>query len=106
MYTSLESKVAEIEKQKMRSTDRILVLQPMEGKKATTTTGLVDTRLFKGGNRLHAVRDKTTSLWYMKYDEGILPDPLKQKFTSFKSLADYARAYFEKRNIQIVEIQD
>ena len=45
-------------------------------------------------------------LWAFKYDSGGLPEPLKQKFTSFKALFDFAKVYFLKRNLEIVEIKD
>lgn len=95
----------DMKKAKMVSEDRILVLQAMDGG-VKATTGLVDTRLFKGGNRLHAIIDPTNCMWSLKYEMGGLPDPLKTKFTSFKFLLEYCRAYFKKRNLDIVEVQD
>lgn len=91
---------------KERSTDRILVLKIIDGKKPTSSLGNVDTRLFKGENKLHAIMDPRTCLWYFKYDSGALPEPLKQKFTSFNKLLEFARAYFVKRNIEIAEVID
>ena len=91
---------------KLRSNNRTLVLKPVDGKKAASSTGLVDPRLFTGGNNLHAIKMPPYGLWAFKYDSGGLPEPLKQKFTSFKALFDFAKVYFLKRNLEIVEIKD
>lgn len=90
---------------KARNTDRILVLSLREGG-ARGTSGLLDNRLFKGSNRLHAIIDGQTLLWSLKYDEGIIPPVLRQRFTSFQFLLDYCRNYFDKRNIDIKEVID
>lgn len=94
----------------MKAPDRVLVLEPMEGKKALSSTGLVDPRLFKEGeegNRLHAVMDMETCLWSFKYDKGAVPPYLKeQKFTGFKALKKCADDYFTKRNIRIREVKE
>ena len=96
---------SQLEKDKMRSTDRIMHLELMEGT-PLSAAGLLDNRLFKGGNRLHAIRDPMNSLWYMEYDNGILPQPLRQRFSSFNKLYDYAVAYFAKRGVKISKIDD
>lgn len=98
MADSLESK--------MRSPDRELVLSHVEGKDPKGSTGLVDPNLFTGTNKLHAKMDPQTSFWYFQYEKGILPEPLKQKFTSFKVLKKHAEEYFAKRNIVIKEVKD
>jgi len=90
---------------KMRSDDRILVLEITDGR-ALNSAGLLDNRLFKGENRLHAVRDPMSSLWYMKYDNGILPQPLRQRFSSFNKLVDYTTLYFKRRGVKIEKIID
>ena len=90
---------------KMRKTDRILVLKLMEGKEPVSSTGIIDPRLFKGENNLHAIMDEETCLWYMRYDKGVVPPALKSSsFTSFSKLYKYAKEYFAKRNIEIVEV--
>jgi hypothetical protein len=90
-----------------RSSDRILVLKPLEGKSTLSSTGLVDRRLFTGEiNNLHAVMDKQTSLWTLKYERGEVPNAFKQKFTSFSRLFSFAEDYFKKRNLEIKEIKD
>lgn len=91
---------------KMRSHDRILVLTLVEGTKALDSKGLVDTRLFTGENRLHAVMDPRTCTWSMKYDMGGIPPVLKGMFTNFHALLKHAREYFKKRNIEINEVLD
>lgn len=92
---------------KVLNDDRLLVLRPMDGKKPTSSTGLVDPRLFTGDNKLHAKKDSGSCLWYFKYDSGGLPPALKdQMFTSFKALMKYAEDYFRKRNVEIKEVID
>lgn len=88
------------------STDRIIVLETVDKKQPLSSTGMVDTRLFTGENKLHAVRDNQTCLWHFKYDMGVLPQPLKQQFTGFKALLKFAEDYFKKRNIRVTEVMD
>jgi len=90
----------------MRSLDRVLVLKIKDGKLPTSSTGMVDTRLFSRDNNLHAKMNTTNSLWSFAYDEGMLPQPLKQQFTSFSKALKCAREYFEKRNVEITEVID
>lgn len=87
-----------------RSNDRVLVLQVEEGKKPLTSMGVPDPRLFNGENKLHAIMDNRTSLWYLKYDMGVLPGALKQKFTSFSKLYKYVSDYYGRRGLKIVEV--
>jgi len=91
---------------KQHSDNRILVVRPIEGKQVLSTTGIVDSRLFKGGNTLHAIRDSMTSLWRLKYGDGILPNPLKQTFTGFSSLMNFTNDYLHRRGLEIVEVVD
>jgi hypothetical protein len=95
-----------IDDSKMRKTDRILVIKAKEGMKPLGNTGLADPRLFKGDNVLHAVMDEATCMWYMKYDKGVVPSVLKGKYTNFEKLFNDAKNYFEKRNLEIVEVKD
>lgn len=90
----------------MRATDRIIMIKPMGGKKPTSGTGLVDSQLFTGGNKLHAIQDTNTTLWSLKYERGVLPIPLKAKWTSFSALMAYLKRYFNNRNLEIVEVID
>lgn len=94
---------------KIRSPDRILVLEQIDGKKPLGTTGEVDTRLFKTGeegNKLHAVMDLQTSLWSLKYEKGNIPPALQSQFTSFNILLKHVSTYFTRRNIQVKEVRD
>lgn len=91
-------------KQKMHSDDRLLVLRPIDGAKAYSGTGLIDPRLFKKGQSLHAKMEPQSTLWSMNYEYGVLPKPLTQKFTSFPQLYKYAKEYFKRRNIEITEV--
>ncbi len=91
---------------KMSSPDRVLVLKVMEGMKPLNTSGVADPRLFTGENKLHAVMDEQSCLWKFKYDMGIVPEALKGNFTGFKALKKFADSYFNKRNIEIVEVKD
>lgn len=94
--------MAESPESKMRSADRVLELEPMEG----MNSGILDTGLFTGGNKLHAKMDPSTTLWYFQYEHGVLPIPLRDKFTSFSILKKYAENYFRRKNIKIKEIKD
>lgn len=89
-----------------KTADRILVLKPQEGKNTLSVTGLIDNRLFNGGNQLHAVMDKSSCHWFLRYDAGIIPSALQQRFTSFTKLLNYTKEYFNRRNVDIVEVID
>src|ERR1700747_201647 len=94
---------------KMRSPDRVLKLEVIDGKKPLNSTGIVDPRLFKDGedaNKLHAVMDTETCLWSFRYEKGAIPPALKGNFTGFKALKKHADTYFEQRNVKITEVKD
>lgn len=88
---------------KQRSDDRILVLR--QGDKPKTSAGLVDSRLFNGQNKLHVIKNNQ-GLWSFKYEQGGLPEPLKQRFTRFEDALTFASRYFGKRDIKIEAIID
>lgn len=90
---------------KEKSSDRILVLAPTDGKFAKGAAGLSST-LFTGENNLHAIQEEQTLLWKLQYDHGGLPPVLKQKWTTFTKLHDFVKDYMLKRNVQIKEIKD
>ncbi len=92
--------------EKMRKDDRIIVLKVIDGKKPINSTGLVDNRLFTGENYLHAIRQSYNGLWVLKYEQGSVPGALKQSFTKFSDLLAFCTGYFNKRNIEIVEVRD
>lgn len=93
-------------KAKMRSNDRVFILGPIDGKKPLNTAGMVDSRLFTGENRLHAILNEQNSMWSLKYDSGILPLPFRQYFTSFGKAERQVRDYYAKRNVEIKQIID
>ncbi|SRR6266576_4976810 len=82
-----------------------IILKLIDGEKAKTSTGLIDRRLFTGEHTLHARMD-SHGLWYLDYKFGILPAPLKQRFTNWNKLHNYIKDYFANRNIEIKEIID
>ena len=94
---------ADLQNTNIKSDDRILILRPIDGK-PTSSTGLVDRRLFNGENTLHALHDTRRRLWSLKYDKGGLPQPLKQQWTKFSALLTFVKKYFKSRNVEIIEI--
>ena len=92
------------EAQKNHAPVRELVLKPMEGLQVKGNN-MVDPGIWKGTNSLRATLDET-SLWGFKYDKGILPEPLKQRFTSITKALTFAKDYFAKRNIELIEVKD
>lgn len=91
---------------KNRATDVILVLKIIDGKLPLNSLGVMDKRLFDGGNRMHVIQDTQTSLWYFKYDFGAVPEVLKMKFTNFTAAIKHVEQYLAKRNVKIEEIID
>lgn len=98
--------VEERRRGKMKSDDRVLVLRQMEGKPSLAADGAIDKRLFKGENNLHALYDVDNGCWKMAYDMGGIPGGLQGRFTTFDQVVSTARAYFNKRNVEIVEIKE
>jgi hypothetical protein len=89
---------------KNHSPMRELKIAPKPGKQGKP--GMIDPALFKGDNHLYAVMDEYGH-WGFKYKNGILPDSLKQgKFTKLSGAVDHARKYFDKRDLDIVEVID
>lgn len=87
----------------LRRTDRILVLAKIDPK---TKADMMDPEVFEGKNNLHAVMDNSTCLWSFKYERGLPPEPLRQRFTNFNTLKAAAENYFSKKNVRIVEVID
>jgi hypothetical protein len=98
--------LTQLELEYNHSNDRVLNLELIEGEKSKNSMGLVDTRLFKGGNRLHALKNPVTNLWGFKYEAGMLPEPLKQNFTTFTKAKDFAENYFKARGLRISGVED
>lgn len=91
----------------VRSKDRILMLEKMEGKTPLSSSGLLDNRLFTGEQNLVLKMDPETCLWSFQYtNNGLLPEGLKGKFTGFKAGLKHAEGYFKRRNVNIVEVKD
>ena len=101
-FTTYDLKERELAK--MHMSDRIIVLQPMEGKTPLSSTGNVDKRIFSGENNLHGILKTDTGLWEFWYEKGSLPGALECKFTTFAGLLDYAKEYFAKRNVEVKEV--
>jgi hypothetical protein len=91
-------------KGKLWKDERIILLEKIPGKNSVATSGLVDNRLFEGKNTLKAFMEPNGHIWGMKYEAGAIPEPLKQKFTSFTKLLAHAEGYFAKRGIRIAGI--
>ena len=92
---------------KERKSDRVLVLEPIEGQKVRGSTGMVDPTLFTGENNIHALQEPITGFWRVKYDRGSPPPSIKeQKFTSFNRLMEFLGPYFEKRGVSITKVID
>lgn len=85
-----------------RSSDRIFVLELVEG----CDKSKVDTRLVDGNNHLHAIKDKQLPMWSLKMEHGKLPDPLKSFFTSFAACKKHVEQYFIKRGVKVTEVID
>ena len=101
----MEKIMLDLHNNRVQSSDRIIVLEPIPGQKPKTSSGLDDPRLFSGENKLHAVMEPNC-LWYLKYEMGGLPEPLKQKFTSFPRALAHVKQYFLKRGVQVKEVID
>lgn len=91
---------------KNTSKDRTLVLKPIDGKDALSAGGMVDKRLFTGGNNLHAIMDPEYGHWHVEYDSGTIPPAFQQRWTSFSKLQSFVSEYYKRRNVEITEIID
>ena len=90
----------------LKANDRVLVLAKMEGKDAKGSTGLVDPRLMQGDNKVHVIQNEQDQLWNFKYEKGAIPEDMKQRFTSFAKALEFAKSYYAKRNIEVIEVKD
>lgn len=92
--------------EKMHAPMRELKVALKEGKTAKSSSGLVDTRLFTGENKLLCIMDEYGN-WFFKYSNtGLLPEPLKCKFTRVSKAIEYAKQYFAKRDLEVTEVKD
>ena len=88
----------------MASNDRTFELEIIDGTKPKAATGMTDTRLFNGGNRLHIKKDDATNFWSFRYDQGIPPGALSCVFTGFNAAKKHADVYYQTRNLRLKEI--
>ena len=93
-------------KDKSWTSDRVLVLKVMDGKKPLNTLGAADPRLFTGENQIHLLMDKQTSLWTIRYSQGLPPPKLRNKFTTFAKVLQFVTDYFKSRNIEVIEVKN
>jgi len=89
---------------KMAKTDRVFILDLIDDTLPKTATGITDSRLFKGGNKLHVVKDPETNFWSFSYEEGLVPTDLRCRFTSPKLAIRHAELYYKNRNLVPKEI--
>ena len=66
---------------------------------------MVDPRLFKGGNNLHAICNDL-GMWRLKFENGILPEQLKGQFTKFSLVYELAKRYYNYRGLDVVDVKD
>lgn len=87
----------------LRKKDRILVLEKEDPK--NKDTGLIDPAVFEGKNNLHLIVDMF-GLWSFKYERGVVPSQLKNKFSSFREAYNTAEGYFKTKKIKITKVID
>ena len=86
--------------QRMNTDDRVFSFKVKPNFKKGTS--MVDPRLAEGKNRLHAYQDGATCLWFLQYDHGNLPEPLRgQRYTRFESLEQAVRTYYGNRGYDV-----
>lgn len=88
----------------MRSRDRILVLEKENPKEKDG--GILDPGVFTGKNALHIKQEALSDLWVFKYDHGVVPPNLRNKYTSFNLAKEQAEIYFKTKKIKIVDVKD
>ena len=99
----MNGQLAKNDPRRIRKTDVILRLRST-GKKQQL--GLLSYDLFTGKNNLHIIMDPQTCLWKLAYDNGVLPQPLKQQFTSYDKAFNAVSDYLKVRQAEIIEIID
>jgi hypothetical protein len=91
---------------KLKSNERYVLLKQMEGQDPLNSKGMVDKRLFTGENKLLVTLDPQDSLWSIKFEKGLTPGNLTQRFTAFSKAVKHIKDYYAKRNIEIDKIID
>ena len=88
---------------KMLGNDRILKLKQRNPGSTKASAGLIGTEVLKGNNNLHAKYDEAIQLWHLKMEHGEIPQPLRQRFTSFSQLFKVVQTYFDHKDIDVYE---
>ena len=91
---------------KNMSTDRILMLEKIEGEPTRNARGEVKNGMFNGEQKMHAIRDQGTNFWKLQMERGLLSETLKQQWTTFGKLKIYLDEYLKRRGLRIKEIID
>lgn len=89
---------------KMAKNDRVFVLDLIDGTLPKSSTGITDSRLFQGGNKLHIHKDPESNFWSFSYDEGIVPEKLRCAFTNATLAIRHAEIYYKDRNLTLKEV--
>ena len=79
---------------------RQIVISPIEGETVTTSKGLVDPRLWKGGNEVYAEMDPTNCMWRLRYKFGAVPPQISGTYSNFKKAFETAVQYYKTRGLQ------
>ena len=93
-------------KDKLKKDDRILELKVIDGERPLSSIGLVDKKLFQGGNRLHAWYNPQFGTWKLRYEVGQLPQALENSWMSFDQLMYDTSRYLKTRNLEISQVLD
>jgi hypothetical protein len=78
------------------SDERVFNLEAIDSSKKSY--GLIDIKK----NRIIAYQEG--ALWLVRLDHGAVPEPLRQRFTSFEKLRRHVTNYLSTRNIKVVGI--
>ena len=99
--TNLPFNLEQRESAKMHSDKREFILERIDnGKSTKDSSGNVDNRLFTGDNKLFAIHEPTTGMWFLRYAGSRVPESLAGKFTEFNKLIAHVTEYFLKRNVK------
>jgi hypothetical protein len=93
-------------KDKLKKDDRILEVKVLDGEKPLSSIGMVDKRIFQGGNKLHAFYNPMTGFWKLRYEVGVIPGKLMNNWLSFDQLLADTDKYLRSRNMYISEVLD
>ena len=93
-------------KDKLKKDDRILEIGIKDGEKPLSSIGLVDKRLFQGGNKLHAYYVPQFGQWKLRYEVGAIPPALDASWTSFEGLLYEVKRYLATRNLEVTQVLD